>query len=195
MDHRMTIKLNGKYVQTLSDILPDTPGLRVLFVAKTPAPVSVKAGHYFQGKQGRMFWNRLRDYKVFEPPLGKFEDNYLLKNGFGITDIVKVPRHYGDEPSNDEYRDGLARILSLIRTHKPLVVVFVYKKVLDQILKFGFGWHKKSQYGFNHDLKGLFNSEVFVFPMPGTPCSSDMATQVMNELRALLQSCDQTTEV
>ena len=83
--------------------------MRMLIVAKTPALVSVEAGHYFQGRQGRMFWNRLRDYDILTAPPGTHEDDVLLAHGYGLTDVVKVPRNYGNEPSDDEYREGLGR--------------------------------------------------------------------------------------
>lgn len=180
-DNSITIIIDGQPVQTLRDILPKEPGLRVLFVAKTPAPKSVEAGHYFQGKQGRMFWNRLKEYGLFVPTT-EFEDDSLLDHGFGLTDIVKVPRAYGNEPSDTEYRAGMARILDLVHLHHPKVVVFIYKGVLDQILRFRFGIEEKASYGFNTSVEAQVGTRVFVFPMPGTPCTSDQAVQAMNEL-------------
>lgn len=185
-DYTIDVVVNGEAVKTLADILPDEPGLKVLFVAKTPAPKSVAAGHYFQGSQGTAFWNRLREYEILDAPLGHHEDDHLLKNGFGITDIVKVPRDYGNEPSKDEYKAGTTRILEVIRAHSPLVTVFVYKKVLDQLLANGFRRREKSVYGFNPALDSLFGSRVFVFPMPGTPCRSEDAHAAMLELAASL---------
>lgn len=175
------ITVDGRKVRTLRDILPEKPGLRVLFVAKTPAPISVEAGHYFQGLQGRVFWNRLREYRLLIPTT-EFEDDSLLSHGYGLTDIVKVPRSYGNEPSDAEYRAGLERILGLVGSHRPKVVVFVYKRVLDQILRIGFGVRTKAAYGFNSALEGRFGTRVFAFPLPGTPCSSAQAAAVVNEL-------------
>ena len=185
MNYRTKIKIDGKEVETLKDILPEQPGLDILFIAKTPALKSVEAGHYFQGTQGTMFWNRLREYGILEN-VSTFEDEGLLGQNYGITDIVKVPRNYGNEPSNQEYQDGLRRILDLIQKHSPRVIVFVYKKVLDQILKNGFNVRSKSQYGFNHEFAKMFGSEVFVFPMPGTPCSREQAQISMDELVAFM---------
>lgn len=179
------IKVDGNLVTTLADILPVPPGLKALFVAKTPAPKSVAAGHYFQGRQGRAFWNRLIEYGLLCPETA-FEDESLLGHGYGITDIVKVPRHYGSEPSDDEYRAGLDRILTLIGEHEPQVVIFVYKRVLDKILEQAFGLSTRSSYGFNPDLDGRFDCRVFVFPMPGTPCKAEEAKVAMEELSSLL---------
>jgi G:T/U-mismatch repair DNA glycosylase len=185
-DNTITIQVNGSNVRTLQDILPSPPGLRVLFVAKTPAPTSVAAGHYFQGRQGRMFWNRLTKYGLLHPTTG-YEDDSLVSHGFGITDIVKVPREFGNEPSDEEYRAGVDRILELIAVHKPEVVVFVYKRVLDKVLKLRFGLYERSDYGSNPDLDRHFGARVFVFPMPGTPCTSVQADEAMRALAQILR--------
>lgn len=184
--HQIEITLNGRKVLTLEDILPNKPGLKVLFIAKTPAPKSVVAGHYFQGRQGQMFWRRLQEYNILPYCFGAYEDDKLLENGYGLTDIVKVPRDFGDEPSDADYISGTERIMDLIKLHKPKVIVFVYKRVLDQILKHKFHLGNKADYGFNPGLEKLFGCKVFVFPMPGTPCTSVQATQAMTELKCML---------
>ena len=43
-----------------------------------------------------------------------YPDENLVNHNYGITDIVKVPRNYGNEPSKMEYQDGISRILSII---------------------------------------------------------------------------------
>lgn len=186
-NHRISITVDGKKVDTLEDILPTKTGLRILFIAKTPAPISVNAGHYFQGKQGTMFWNKLSEYDILKVPYGEYQDNHLLENGYGLTDIVKIPRHFGDEPSENEYRDGLKRILDLVKVHHPKIVFFVYKRVLDNILKLGFHLREKSDYGFNKDFNTLFGCHVFVFPMPGTPCKREQSHQAMSKLKDMLK--------
>ncbi len=180
-DHSMTIAVDGREVRTLRDILPGTPGLKVLFVGKTPAPESVAVCHYFQGAQGRMFWNRLQEYGLLKPTT-RFEDDSLLDHSFGMTDIVKVPRASGNEPSAAEYVAGTERILDLIHIHHPGVVVFVYKKVLDEVLGRRFGVREKSAYGFNPDAEKYFGTRVFAFPLPGTPCTRAQAAAAMREL-------------
>lgn len=186
-NYRIKIKVDNKEHFTLADLLPENGNLDILFIAKTPALISVEAGHYFQGKQGTMFWKRLSDYNILKVPNGDFADNHLLSNNCGITDIVKVPRNYGNEPSDDEYRQGLNRILGTIEKYNPKVIVFVYKAVLDKIINLNFGIGTKSNYGFNPELDKHFNSKVFVFPMPGTPCKSDEAIRAMTKLKAILK--------
>ncbi|MCX6090690.1 MAG: hypothetical protein NTX88_10065 [Candidatus Atribacteria bacterium] len=140
----------------------------ILFVAKTPVSVSVEAGHYFQGKQGTTFWNKLKEYGILKVPPGGKEDDCLLDHKYGITDIVKVPRDYGNEPSEKEYEEGTARIMGLIKKHEPEIVFFVYKAVLENSLKYQFPNQRiTAQYGINKNLESFFGCKVFVFPMPG----------------------------
>ena len=55
--HRTTIVVDGLPIETLADLPPLRD--RLLFVGLNPSPVSVEAGHYFQGRLGRLFWQRL----------------------------------------------------------------------------------------------------------------------------------------
>jgi hypothetical protein len=164
------------------------PGLLALFVAKTPAPPSVEAGHYFQGRHGTNFWSSLKKYDLLGPTSG-FEDDQLLDNGYGLTDIVKVQWAFSKEPSFQEYRDGLPRILKLIQTHCPEVVVFVYKRVLDKIIRLQFGSKQKANYGFNEDLENDFGARVFAFPLPGVGrCTTAQICHSLQELRDCLKA-------
>jgi hypothetical protein len=187
-NYRIKITVNGKQVDTLADILPEKGRLNILMIAKTPAPISVKIGHYFQGQQGKMLWNRLAKYEIISYPSEEYPDDYLLKNKIGITDIVKVPRDYGSEPSSQEYNNGMERIVDLITRFQPKIVFFVYKGVLDNILRLKYNILQKSKYGFNPQLDNVLKSKVFVFPMPGTPCTKDEAIKSMTDLKSIIQS-------
>jgi mismatch-specific thymine-DNA glycosylase len=181
-----TITVNGEKYKTLKDILPrDDSKLKILFIGKTPALNSVEVGHYFQGNHGKFFWDTLHEYGILNFRKGLFQDENLIENRCGITDIVKVPRNYGNEPSSEEYKAGLERILRIIEKYRPKIIVFIYKKVLDNILKFGLKTNIKTDYGFNPGLKSSFNSNVFVFPMPGTPCNKQKQVECMQLLKTV----------
>lgn len=165
----MTIRVGNRDVVTLADILPAEGPMKMLMIAKTPTLDSVKAGHYFQGRQGRMLWNRLVAYDLLQVPPQSFEDEALLAHGYGLTDIVKAPRDYGQEPSDDEYREGFQRILGLVARLEPQVLLFVYKRVLDQLLQLAFDQREKSIYGFNDDLNNAFTHGSSSFPCPAPP--------------------------
>lgn len=180
------MELNGNSIETLQNILPQNEKLKMLFIGKVPTTNSVNEGHYFQGRQGTMFWNKLKKYSILNVPVGNYEDEYLLEQGYGIIDIIKVPREYGIEPSSDEYKEGAKGISDVIYKYNPKIVVFIYKKVLDKLLKYAFNIDMKAQYGFNYNLEETFGSKVFVFPMPGTPCVRIDANKHMEELKEVL---------
>lgn len=184
-DNTITLTVNGTKFRTLRDILPATPGLRALFVGKVPIPESVAAGHYFQGFHGKMFWNRLREYGLLNPTT-PYEDDSLLAHGYGLTDIVKVPRPYKKEPSAAEYAAGVDRILNLVTTHKPEVVVFVYKRVLTRIAEKKWRLKAPVEYGFNPALEACIGARAFAFPLPGTHCTTEQTRPAMKELVAAL---------
>jgi hypothetical protein len=123
----------------------------------------------------------LKQYAILKPAT-EFEDDVLLQHRYGLTDIAKMPRPFGHEPSPEEYRTGAHRILELIRVHTLKVTVFVYKRVLDKIIKFEFGITERSTYGFNQDLEHYFGCRVFAFPLPGTSCTREQATAAMQKL-------------
>lgn len=178
-DNAVKVKDGDKEYWTLADILPnsDKP-LEVLIIGKVPAPISVKAGHYYQGNQGQFFWKKLREYGLLNIGKHIYEDNALLENDWGITDVAKEPNEFSDEPTAEEYCEGLQRIKSLIDNHKPRIILFVYKKVLDRLVG------RKSVYGFNPGLDVEFGaSKVFVFPMKGTPCKKELQLKAMDELK------------
>jgi len=185
--HQVSIMVGDREVATLADILPDAGPMRMLIVGKTPAPVSVAAGHYFQGRHGQLFWGKLREHGILGVAAGEYEDDALVAHGLGITDVVKEPRPFGQEPSADEYRAGVERLLATVARLRPRVVLFVYKRALDQVLAFAIGRATKGQYGFNPDLDSLFGARVFAFPMPGTPVRREAIRLHMQELAAALQ--------
>ncbi|MGE5580225.1 MAG: uracil-DNA glycosylase family protein [Bacillota bacterium] len=162
-NYRVDMEWNGTRITTLRTILPKTKAFKALFVGKRPSPESVAEGHYFRGNQGLSFWNRLREYGILDfDPLSQYPDDRMVRAGFGITDIVKTVAKYTAEPRSKEYDYGVDKFLNDLRLINPRVIVFIYKKVLDEILK------RKARSGFV-DLTGLFaGAKVYVFPVPGT---------------------------
>ena len=186
MTHRIQIQKEGKTYDTLEDILPsDSLKLDMLIIGKVPAPESVKAGHYFQGRQGKTMWNKLTSYEILKKNT-LYHDDSLLHSKIGITDIVKVPREYGNEPSSSEYSEGKKRIISIIDKYKPKVVFFVYKPVLEHFVS----PLCEIIYGFNEKLTEYFNGcKVFLFPMPGTRgATKDIIEKAMTDLKKYLKN-------
>lgn len=165
MDHKIKCHdKDGEFI-TLADILLDenTP-LDILAIGKFPAPTSVSIGHYYQGLQGKRFWSNLLEYGILNK-VTRFEDDSCLINPvkIGLTDIVKRPRESGNEPTKEEYLSGLRRVCEIIETYSPKVILFVYKKALDNFILHRY----PTNYGFNEHLEKLFEAKVFVCPIAG----------------------------
>ena len=171
MDHRIEMDIDGQAVTTLADILPARGPLQVLFIGKTPSPVSIEAGHYFPGRIGKGLWKRLDEVGVLHAVPGRSPDDLLLEVGYGMTDVCKLPRPFGEEPTEAEYTAGWERVNGIITRTRPRILVFVYKGALDKVLQYSFGWEHKSGYGFNDDLMRTFGRRVFAFPLPGVSCT------------------------
>lgn len=88
-------------------IVPDViaPGIKVLFCGINPGLYSAAIGHHF-GRPGNRFWPAL--YAAgFTPRLfSPYEDQDLLKFGYGITNIIKRATAAADELSRAELIAG-----------------------------------------------------------------------------------------
>lgn len=128
MTHRVTEEWMGKQVETLADLL--RPNLRALCIGINPAPTSVAAGHYYQGKSGKRFYERLRCAGVL-PRTPGWEDDLAFADGIGFTDIVKRPTAKAAEvrPAEFEYGRGLLR--DKVEAAAPRLVIFTFKKTAE----------------------------------------------------------------
>ena len=186
MNHRTKINVDGGTVTTLADIVPARGPLRVLFIGRSPSPASVEAGHYLQGRMGKGLWRRLDEAGLLCAPPGCFADDCLLENGYGMTDLCKLPRPFGEEPDRAEYEAGWERVGSLVMRLRPRILVFVFRGSIDKVLRYSFGWEHKAGYGFNDDLMRTFGRRVFAFPLPGVACTAREAQRHMVDLTGAL---------
>jgi TDG/mug DNA glycosylase family protein len=134
------------------------PGLKAVVVGINPAPVSVAAGHYWQGKTGKTLWRRLQRVGLMPKKWSGFEDDAAFKVGLGFTDVVKRSTTRADEVSPDELAEG-RRILEskLLNANVPLLI-FVFKAAAKTL----FG--RLDGCGFVD--RRLGGAEVFVMPGP-----------------------------
>src|SRR5215213_3467897 len=103
--HRITTVIDGRTIDTLADLPPLRD--RLLFVGLNPSPVSVEAGHYFQGRLGRTFWRRLVTASILPPETDiDTADDALVAVGHGVTDLHKRPSPR-DDATDDELRAGV----------------------------------------------------------------------------------------
>jgi G:T/U-mismatch repair DNA glycosylase len=127
--HRATLVIDGDSVETLADLPPLRD--RLLFVGLNPSPVSVAAGHYFQGRLGRAFWERLIVAQVLpkDTPI-ETADDMLVAAGHGVTDLLKVPSAR-DTATDDVLRAGVGPLWRKIAIWRPAAIVFVYKRAAE----------------------------------------------------------------
>ena len=100
----MLVDWMGVQVETLDDLFPEHP--RLVCVGINPAPVSVVAGHCFQGRQGQRFFSRLAQAGALHLNGEGFEDDAAVASGIGFTDIVKRPTARAAEVAPGEMRHG-----------------------------------------------------------------------------------------
>lgn len=124
--HRATLTWRWETVQTLADLIPAR--CRVLSIGINPSPVSVAAGHYYQGTLGKRFYARLRAVGAYKARDGRFEDDLLFERGFGFTDIVKKPSRGAVDLTAADYAHGLDALRAKIARVRPALVLFTYNK-------------------------------------------------------------------
>jgi double-stranded uracil-DNA glycosylase len=174
--HRATLLIDGKPVETLADLPPLRD--RLLFVGLNPSPVSVNAGHYFQGRLGRMFWERLMVAQIL-PRDTEIEtaDDALVAAGHGLTDLLKVPSKR-DTASDATLRAGVGPLWQKIAVWRPAAVVFVYKRAAE----IAAGRSLTEPWG---QLIGVALSGRPCFLMPGPYAPSEQVSEGLNLLRNL----------
>ena len=124
--HRTTLVIDGSPVETLVDLPPLRD--RLLFVGLNPSPVSVAAGHYFQGRLGQTFWKRLIVAQILpEGTAIETADDALVAAGHGVTDLLKRPTAR-DTATDNELRAGVGPLWQKIAIWRPAAIVFIYKR-------------------------------------------------------------------
>jgi TDG/mug DNA glycosylase family protein len=127
--HRTTLVVDGREVETLADLPPLRD--RLLFVGLNPSPVSVAAGHYFQGRLGKAFWQRLIVAQILpHDTVIETADDTLVAAGHGVTDLLKVPTSR-DTATDDVLRAGVGPLWQKIAIWRPAAIVFVYKRAAE----------------------------------------------------------------
>ena len=128
--HRTTIVVDGVPVETLADLPPLRD--RLLFVGLNPSPVSVEAGHYFQGRLGRAFWRRLI---TAHDPAGRHRHRHGRRRARRRRprrdrppQACRAPR---DEATDATLRAGVGPLWQKVAIWRPAAIVFVYKRAAE----------------------------------------------------------------
>lgn len=175
MSHRIRTDWMGATVETLEDLLPESP--RAVIVGVNPAPASVQAGHYYQGQLGQRLWQRLTRCGLMAIAPGQWEDDAAVNAGYGLTDVVKRPTPSADALLPGEREHGAALLREKLCAVGPAAVIFTFKDAATAMVGpvRGFGW-----------IDGLTLAGADVFVMPGPYEARPKVDQALAALAARL---------
>lgn len=178
--HQELIEIDGEYIKTLREVWPDSP--RAMVIGLNPAPRSVEAGHYYQGRYGQRQMRRLSEAGLFElDDSDAFVGNCAMASGVGFADLVRRPTPSESGVSKPEISDGSQRIkLELHERRIPLVI-----SVFRQPAQYLSGLPKRQLKPGFLVLTGVPDTKLF--RMPGPNAASSSANQAMAQLRAFLR--------
>jgi TDG/mug DNA glycosylase family protein len=108
--------------RALRDVI--APGLKVLFCGINPGLYSAATGHHF-ARPGNRFWPALHAAgftpRLFHPS----EKALLLRQGYGLTNLVARATASADELSPQEFVAGRRRLAAKVRRYRPRIVAFL----------------------------------------------------------------------
>ncbi len=100
------------------------PGLRVLFVGINPGLYTAATGHHF-ARPGNRFWPALHAAGFSSRLLHPSEQRELLKDSYGITNLVNRATATADELDPSEFIAGRKQLAAKIRKYRPTLVAFL----------------------------------------------------------------------
>ena len=120
-------------VRSLPDYLGD--GLDIIFVGLNPALYSVQVGHYFATPRNR-FWTAINRSGLLAEPVGAAQDHRLLRQGIGLTDVVKRATRGASELRAADFRRGAPVLKEKLERHRPRIVCFHGKTAYRGYMKY-----------------------------------------------------------
>lgn len=177
--HQTVVTWLGQDVLTLSPLWPSVR-LRAVIVGVNPAPPSVDAGHYYQGRRGTFAFNFLRRAGVLRPKpgVGEYEDDCAVEQGIGFTDLAPRPTTTAGDLRVSERRSQLAQLSRRLEEHNPPLIIAVFQPVVEDLLGV-----RRSQPGLQ---QVLFSGAIPVFQLPtsqyGTPTDKDAVAAQLSHL-------------
>ncbi len=123
------IDVAGRPTVTLRELL--RTGLRAVVVGINPSPVSVKAGHYYQGRLGKQFWQRLQQAQIVRDLTPGCEDEDAFAQGLGFADLLRYPTPNAREIRRRELADAVPELTRRLRPTGCSRLLFVFKTARD----------------------------------------------------------------
>lgn len=169
--------------KTVPDVI--ARGLRVLFCGINPGLYTAAVGHHF-ARPGNRFWPALYAGGFTDRLLSPFEERELLKNGYGITNVVERATATAAELSMEEYIEGGSLLETKVRRYRPTFLavlgVGAYRTAFDR---------PKATLGLQPEP--IAKTRVWVLPNPSGLNAhyqpKDLA-RLFSELRLAVESSD-----
>jgi len=105
--------------KTVRDVI--APNLRVLFCGINPGLYTAAVGHHF-ARPGNRFWPALHAGGFTDRILSPFDERELLKNGYGITNVVMRTTATADQLAREEIITGGEQLRAKVLRYKPRVL-------------------------------------------------------------------------
>lgn len=165
----------GKSVVTLADVWPkrSPEPTRAAIVGLNPAPSSVAAGHYYQGRFGQRQLLRLAEAGLFVRPVSSYFEDAVTAAGIGLTDLVKRPTVGEKDVTDRELTYGRSALVEKLTSHGVKLVVCVFRQPADAILR------APSRVGFQTDTAPWGGQ---LFRMPGPFSAANLVAHKLQEL-------------
>ena len=106
----------------LRDVI--APRLKVLFVGINPGLYSGWSGHHF-ARPGNRFWRALHAAGFTPRVLHPSEQRALLRNRYGVTNLVNRATATADALAPAEFVAGRHRLAAKVRRYRPRTVAFL----------------------------------------------------------------------
>lgn len=170
--HQTTLS-NGQI--TLADLWPEHES-KIVIAGLNPAPSSVAAGHYYQGRNGKLMLKRVA-HGIFNPMYleGEHMDDVLVANGIGFTDLVKSPTVGEKDVSDKEIADALPEFEQKLVDRDVRLVISIYRHAGLHLLR----QKKLVRPGMQDELTS-WGARVFITPNPYGP--AEQTKPVYDEL-------------
>jgi double-stranded uracil-DNA glycosylase len=114
--------LAAAYGRAVPDLI--APDLKVLFCGINPSLYSAATGHHF-ARPGNRFWPALYHAGFTERLLKPSEEQLLLEDGIGITNLVPRATATAAELTSDELRSGRHRLARKVHRFRPRCIAVV----------------------------------------------------------------------
>src|SRR5712692_802269 len=118
--------IKQQLIEAAGKTVPDVivPGLQVLFCGINPGLYTAAVGHHF-ARPGNRFWPALHAAGFSARLLHPSEQRELLKDGYGITNLVNRATATADELDPAEFVAGRKQLAAKIRKYRPTLVAFL----------------------------------------------------------------------